>query len=146
MSEDSVLFVCLGNIIRSPLCEGLFRKYTGGKIEVDSAAVTYDDLGQHPHPLAQRIASEHGFDISGHVSRLISVHDFSSYKYIVSLEPYVYNRLKKMQPPRTPAKIVELIPKTTVINPWCGDYKDFRDMFNQINPAMKSFISMFIQQ
>ena len=79
-TPHSVMFVCLGNIIRSPLSEGLFRKIVNNyadqsnnnKILVDSSAVGSYDLGQHPVDFSQQIALENGFDISKHVSKLIT--------------------------------------------------------------------------
>lgn len=139
----SVLFVCLGNIIRSPLCEGLFRHLMGSSYLVDSAAVTDDDLNQHPNPHSQRIAREHGFDISKHISRLVTFEDFSKFDIIVGLEPYVTNELKRMKPINTNPIIVNLSPGRGIPNPWCNPYKDFIPMYAQIEEAMNVFIKKY---
>ena len=145
--SKSVLFVCLGNIIRSPTCEGLFRKLTKGKYRVDSAAVTDDDLHQHPHKLAIRISKEHGFDISNHISRLITDEDFQNFDIIVSLESYVQRCLHRLKK-RIPSSKAQVVPFTDcdVLNPWMGNYQDFVEMYSVIESSMNNFIKKYFPE
>lgn len=140
----SVLFVCLGNIIRSPTCEGLLRTLVTPNVTVDSAAVTRDDLGQHPHRHVQRLAREHGYDISGHVSRLITAKDYSDFDIIVALEPYVFSCLKQRKPSNSKAQICEFAPGVAISNPWCGGKRDFDEMYQEIEHWMPKFIEKHI--
>lgn len=138
----SVLFACLGNIIRSPLCEGLLKTLVHG-VYVDSAAVTRDDLNQHPHKHSQRVAKEHGYDISNHVSRLITNEDFQKFDIIVSLEDYVHYCLERKKPPNSRAIVVRFA-SYDIDNPWCNPYRDFVTMYAQIEQEMPNFIKQFI--
>ena len=138
----SVMFVCLGNIIRSPLCEGLLKTLVHG-IKVDSSAVTTDDIDQSPHKHSRRIAKEHGFDISNHISKLIRDEDFYNFDLIVSLEGYVGRELKYIQPKGSPARIVPFA-SYDISNPWCNPYKDFVTMYAEIEKEMQTFIKTYI--
>jgi protein-tyrosine phosphatase len=89
VTAPAVLFVCLGNYIRSPVCEGLLRKLVQPQVIVDSAAITTDDLDSRPHKFAQKISRKHDFDISSHIARLIRPDDYDRFDVIVSLEPSV---------------------------------------------------------
>jgi protein-tyrosine phosphatase len=149
MSADknpSVLFVCLGNIIRSPLCEGLLRSCVDRSVRIDSAAVTADDLDQHPMNHAQTVARQHGFDISSHISKLITDEDFARFDIIVALERYVYDCLKRSQPRGSKALICEFVPGKNIPNPWCGSLSDVQSMYVQIERGMKEFIRKYIPE
>lgn len=135
----SVMFVCLGNIIRSPTCEGLLRSLVTDNVFVDSSAVTTDDIGQHPHKHAQRVCKEHGFNISSHVSKLIRDEDFAKFDLIVSLEEYVFRCLKRMEPKNAKGKVVRFS-SIDISNPWYGNKKDFDEMYSEIEKEMKTFV------
>jgi protein-tyrosine phosphatase len=145
-AAPSVLFVCLGNYIRSPVCEGLLRTLVDPAVVVDSAAVTYDDIGQHPHPHAREIARAHGFDISAHVSRIVAKEDYDRFTVIVSLEPSVKRALVSQKPGKCRAHIVEFIPGRVVRNPWASPYRDFELMYGQIEAGMAKFIKREIPE
>jgi protein-tyrosine-phosphatase len=136
----AVLFVCLGNIIRSPTCEGLLRTLVTPDVVVHSAAVTADDLGSHPHRHVQRVCREHGFDISSHVARMVTPRDFAAFDVIVSLEPSVQRSLVKQAPQLCTAAIVEFVPGSRISNPWASPYPDFVTMYGQIEAAMPAFV------
>jgi protein-tyrosine phosphatase len=142
----SILFVCLGNIIRSPTCEGLLRTLVQPSVLVDSAACTRGDLGQSPAEHAETICKEHGFDISSHVSRLITDDDFRKFDLIVSLEHYVHTCLEEMRPPGSRASIVEFVPGKDIDNPWWAPYEQFERMYAQIEAGMGPFIKKHIPQ
>lgn len=143
MTEErfAVMFVCMGNIIRSPLCEGLLRTMVTDAVLVDSAAVFTDDIDSAPHEHAQRVARENGFDISGHISKLITQQDFSKFDLIVTLDRIVYNEVCRMKPKGTKSKVMMFIPKKNVTNPWCAPYLDFKTMYeNELLPGMRAFV------
>jgi protein-tyrosine phosphatase len=140
-TAPSVLFVCLGNYIRSPVCEGLLRTLVDPAVVVDSAAVTTNDIGKHPHAHAQEIARAHGFDISAHVARLVSAADFSRFSVLVALEPCVKRALVEQKPAKCRAHIAELVPGKAILNPWASSYRDFEIMYHQIEVGMAKFIA-----
>lgn len=86
-----VLFVCLGNICRSPLFEGYYVSYFAkNKLAptffADSAATSTYHIGQTPHSGGQRCAREHGFDISKHHARQVKASDFDRFDLIVGMD------------------------------------------------------------
>lgn len=150
---QSVMFVCLGNIIRSPLSEGLFRKIINKsndakclskeRIHVDSSAVGNYDLGKHPVDFSQQIALENGFDISKHVSKLITKNDFYNFDLIVSLDPSVFSRLQKMKPADSKAQIIELIPNKYVLNPYGLPRPMFDKMYKEISYGIIELVKKY---
>ena len=73
-AEPSVLFVCLGNICRSPLAEAAFRreaKRTGLDVEIDTAGTGHWHVGEAPDRRARAVAQRHGIDISGYRARQV---------------------------------------------------------------------------
>ena len=69
-----IIFVCLGNICRSPMAEAMFRQmvaqeHLSDQIEIDSAATSNEEEGNSPHPGAQKTMRHHHLDPSGLVSR-----------------------------------------------------------------------------
>ncbi|OHS99425.1 Low molecular weight phosphotyrosine protein phosphatase [Tritrichomonas foetus] len=141
----SILFVCIGNVIRSPFCEGLFIKIMKDigydqNITCSSAAIGAKDIGRKPRRGAIKLAKTEGFDISNHKSRKITKKDFLTFNLIVSLEPPVYNALLQVKPIESKAEIVEFIPKIAVINPYSGLMKDYKMMHEQITKGMPIFI------
>ena len=78
----SILFVCLGNICRSPLAEGVLRavlaeRGKGHDIVLDSAATSGWEVGSAPDPRSIEIAARHGIDISRQRARKVLPEDFS---------------------------------------------------------------------
>jgi protein-tyrosine phosphatase len=86
----SVLFVCLGNICRSPMAEGLFQSLvaTGGMdrvIQADSAGTSCFHTGELPDPRMMQTASLHGIQLT-HRARKLVVEDFGKFDYILSMD------------------------------------------------------------
>lgn len=100
----SVLFVCLGNICRSPLAEGVFRmlaeeRSIASRLEIDSCGTGGWHVGEPPHLGSQRVAKVHGIDISGLRARSISKEDFKRFDLLVAMdsenERYLKNHSSK---------------------------------------------------
>lgn len=88
-----VLFVCLGNICRSPLCEGAFQNYLNqnrltSSFFTDSAATSTYHIGEHPHSGGQRCAKGHNADISKHRARQVNKSDFEKYDLVLGMDEY----------------------------------------------------------
>lgn len=92
MSESvSVLFVCLGNICRSPSAEGVFRKVVedaglAGKVRIDSCGTGHWHVGKAPDKRAQAAAAKRGIDISGLKARQIEESDLTEFDYVVVMD------------------------------------------------------------
>ncbi|MCW8839103.1 MAG: low molecular weight phosphotyrosine protein phosphatase [Thiovulaceae bacterium] len=86
---DSIIFVCLGNICRSPLAEGIAKKYIKDKsldIKVDSAGTGDWHVGENPCLNSIKVAKKNGIDISKLVSRQVKKEDFKTYDLVVALD------------------------------------------------------------
>jgi protein-tyrosine phosphatase len=97
----SVLFVCLGNICRSPLAEAAFRaeaERLGLEVVIDSAGTGDWHLGHPPDPRAAAVAKRNGIDISHLRARRVSPADFRRFDHIVGLDAQNLADLKAMQP------------------------------------------------
>ncbi|EAC9077102.1 low molecular weight phosphotyrosine protein phosphatase [Listeria monocytogenes] len=86
-----VVFVCLGNICRSPMAEGLFRKEVAeagltDEIKIDSAATGTWNLGKPPHRGTQAVLKKHDVDYQGMRARKISDIDFNEADFIIGMD------------------------------------------------------------
>jgi len=84
-----ILFVCLGNICRSPIAEGVARhliKSRGFSLEVDSAGTSSWHEGEHPCTHSVKVAQLHGVDISAQTSRPVLPKDKEAFDYIVAMD------------------------------------------------------------
>jgi protein-tyrosine phosphatase len=97
----SVLFVCLGNICRSPLAEAAFRREverTGIDVSADSAGTGDWHIGKAPDPRAIAVAGTNGVDIAQLRARQVTRDDFKQFDYIVALDAQNLAHLRRMQP------------------------------------------------
>lgn len=100
---NSILFVCLGNICRSPLAEGVFRavwaeRGWGRDIRLDSAATSGWEVGSPPDPRSIAVAMRHGVDISGQRARKITPQDFSRFDLVLGMDRSNVADLKALAP------------------------------------------------
>lgn len=95
----SIIFVCLGNICRSPLADGIAKKYVksnGLDIEIDSAGTGDWHVGENPCPNSIQVAKNNGVDISNLVSRQVKKQDFETYDLVVALDDKNMNDLSNL--------------------------------------------------
>ena len=86
-----VLFVCHGNICRSPMAEFIFKKMVKSsglqdQFEIASAAVSSEELGNPVYPPAREVMRRHGIDCSGKYARQIRSSDYSDFDYIIGMD------------------------------------------------------------
>lgn len=81
-----VLMVCLGNICRSPLAEGILDSMTDSSVMVDSAGTAGYHVGNPPDPRSVSVAAAHGIDISGQRCRRFGQEDFDDFDYILAMD------------------------------------------------------------
>jgi len=99
----AVLFVCMGNICRSPMAEGAFRAAAEkagllDRLIIDSAGTLGYHAGSPPDPRAQNASKVHGVDISGQQSRKVTADDFEAFDYILVMDRENYNELMAQCP------------------------------------------------
>ncbi|HEY0625488.1 MAG TPA: low molecular weight protein-tyrosine-phosphatase [Allosphingosinicella sp.] len=130
----SILFVCLGNICRSPLAEAAFRgeaERIGLNVEIDSAGTGDWHLGYPPDPRAVAVAEKNGVDISHLRARKVGADDFHAFDHIIALDEQNLANLKRMQPPRGKAKLSLLLDHVegregqAVADPYYGEAEHF---------------------
>lgn len=97
-----LLFVCLGNICRSPTVEGIFRSQAdkagwSSMFAIDSAGTTDTHAGEPPDLRAQRHARDRGIDISTLRARHIGPDDFERFDYILAMDHTVLDSLRRLQ-------------------------------------------------
>ena len=100
--KTSVLFVCMGNICRSPTAEGVFRHVVEADgqldVRVDSAGTHAYHVGEPPDPRAQRAALERGVDLARLRARRVSSRDFRDFTHILAMDQQNLRLLQEMQP------------------------------------------------
>jgi protein-tyrosine phosphatase len=145
----SVLFVCLGNICRSPLAEAALRaaaERTGVSIEVDSAGTGGWHVGEPPDRRAQALARRHGLDIAGLRGRQASAADFHRFDHIFALDPSNLAALRAMQPSGGRAELsllLDLVPGregTGVHDPYYGPDSGFDETWADVTAAADAFL------
>lgn len=150
MSQPSVLFVCLGNICRSPLAEAALRAQAveaGIALTIDSAGTGSWHAGDPPDPRAQAEARRHGLDISGYRARQVELDDFRRFGQIFALDPMNLRDLQRIAPPRSTARVsllMDLVPGregTAVIDPYEGEARDFEQVWEDVSAAAARFLA-----
>ncbi len=99
-----VLFVCMGNICRSPTAEGVFRKLLQerrleGRVEVDSAGTHGYHVGEAPDPRTQRAAAARGYDLSTVRARKVTPADLEYFDLVLAMDRNNLDVLRTLCPP-----------------------------------------------
>ncbi|KRM09612.1 low molecular weight protein-tyrosine-phosphatase [Lentilactobacillus farraginis] len=145
----NVLFVCLGNICRSPMAEGIFKEMVAkqhlqDKIHIDSAGISSEEEGNQPHPGAQAEMAKHGLDISMLRSRPITRQDFQWADLIIGMDSQNIYYLKQMADSSTENKIhlcFDIVPEKAgqdIPDPWY-DHK-FGRTYRQLSLALPKWL------
>lgn len=103
--------VCLGNICRSPLAEGILSNMLEAKNDwlVDSAGTGSWHIGEPPHKESQKVAKKNGIDISSQKARQFSIKDFDTFDLILAMDSENYNNIISMAKNEEEKKKVKLI-------------------------------------
>lgn len=131
---ESVLFVCMGNICRSPLAEAAFRaeaERRGLDVTVDSAGTGDWHAGEAPDRRAQAVARRNGVDVSGLRARQVTPEDFYRFDHIVALDDRNLGDLQDIRPADATADLSLLLDHVpgrageAVVDPYQGDAAGF---------------------
>jgi protein-tyrosine phosphatase len=146
-----VLFVCLGNICRSPAAEGVFRTLVERRglahaLFADSAATHGYQVGRAPDVRAQAEARRRGFDVSGLRARVAESEDFQRFDYILAMDRHNLADLAAICPPAEGRRLHRFLDFTPglscrdVPDPYLGDSSDFARMFDLIEIGVVSLL------
>lgn len=148
--------VCLGNICRSPLAEGILQdkaKRAGLDWKVDSAGTNSYHIGEPPHKLSQKVAKANGIDICQQRARRFTAADFETYDHIYALAGDVVQDMKRMtgkafNPSKVSLLLDDLYPgeNRDVPDPWYGPEPNYHEAYALISKACDAIISNYQTQ
>jgi protein-tyrosine phosphatase len=150
-----VLFVCLGNICRSPMAEGAFRaaaQKRGLACHVDSAGTASYHLGHQPDSRAIAVASQNGIDIAGQSARQIERDDFYRFTHIIALDRANLEGLREKAPRDGTARLAMLLDAVDgrrgepVADPYYGDAAAFEAAWSVINTGVAAWADRLLQE
>jgi protein-tyrosine phosphatase len=151
-----ILFVCLGNICRSPTAEGVFRDLVhkaapGLEVEIDSAGTAGYHIGTAPDPRSQSAALRRGIDISDLRARQITRGDFAKFDLILAMDRDNLRDLEAKSPADARAKMrlfLDYAPqtgRTEVPDPYYGGAADFELVLDLCTAAARGLIAALQQ-
>lgn len=155
MAKASVLFVCMGNICRSPLAEGAFRteaERLGLEVAVDSAGTGDWHRGEPPDPRAIAVARRNGVDISGLRARQVKPDDFRTFTHIYALDHDNLRGLLQVAPDDATAEVglllnlVEGRQGGAVVDPYQGDDASFDVTWSDVVLAARALARRLVDE
>ena len=151
MAQVRVLFVCLGNICRSPMAEGVFRKRVADAgltevIEIDSAGTHAYHVDEPPDPRAQAAVRRRGIEIGGLRGRRATGEDFTRFDYILAMDHENYEHLEAIAPEEHVHKLRLFLEYATrcaeraVPDPYFGAANGFDRVLDMIEDAAEGLL------
>jgi protein-tyrosine phosphatase len=140
----SVLFVCMGNICRSPSAEAVFRHKMNDKgiaLTIDSAGTTGSHAREKPDHRAQKIGVERGYSFDKIKARKITVEDFAKFDLVLAMDEHNIKELKKVAPNAQHEKIqlfleyAENFEELEVPDPYYGGARGFKFVLDLVEDA-----------
>ncbi|MBA6412130.1 low molecular weight phosphotyrosine protein phosphatase [Parahaliea sp. F7430] len=152
MSPTTVLFVCLGNICRSPTAHGVFEQLVmerglGDQITVDSCGTADWHSGKGPDPRTVAEAKKRGYDLSSLRARQVEASDFKDFDYIIAMDSSNLADLKAMQPADFSGRLalfLDFAPELAereVPDPYYGEHEGFSHVLDLVEQASAGLLS-----
>jgi len=151
MPPKRILMVCLGNICRSPLAEGILRdkaRAAGLDWEIDSAGTNGYHVGEAPHPLSVKVARNNGIDIGGQRARQFSAADFQRFDKIYAMSGDVIDEMRRIAGRQFDASKVDLLMNEVhpgrnedIPDPWYGPEPGYHEVYALIDQAAEQMVA-----
>ncbi len=134
-----ILFICHGNICRSPMAEYIFKDIAAQRglsdsFHIESAAISYEEQGNPIYPPARRILAEHGITGIRHQARRIERADYKRFDYLIAMEQYHLRNMDRILGGDPDGKFYRMLDFTdhpgNIDDPWYTD--DFETAYEQI--------------
>ncbi len=148
-----ILFICHGNICRSPMAEFVMRdliekEHLTHKVQVASAAVSSEELGSPVYPPVQRLLNQHGIDCSGKRARTMTKADYADYDMLIGMEHGNLYRMQRICSADPDGKISLLLDYTDrpgdIADPWYSG--DFAETWADVNLGCKGLLKHLQQK
>lgn len=144
-----VLFVCHGNICRSPMAEFILKKLVKDKglekdFEISSSATSREEIGNDIYPPAKACLKSHNIPFERHMARQITKQDLSYYDYIIAMEDYNITNLKRVVGDCNKYSLLKDYTdiKGNIVDPWYTG--DFETSYNEILQGCLCFLDKLI--
>ena len=151
-----VLFVCLGNICRSPTAEGVFRHYVeqaglSEQITIDSAGTADWHIGKTPDPRTIKAAAQRGYDLSVLRERQAVADDFYKFDLILAMDDSNLENLQAIQPADGKAELALYLPRfglkqREVPDPYYGGEDGFELVLGMLEQASEKLLAEVREQ
>ncbi len=144
MQKPALLFVCLGNICRSPLAEGAMRaaaERAGLDLEIDSCGTGAYHVGSPPDPRSIETAAAHGIDISGLRGRQLAAEDFTRFTHIFAMDHQNLRNIEAVRPAGASAQVsllMDAVPGregAAIADPYYDGEEHFEFTWEDVNAA-----------
>lgn len=146
-----VLFVCLGNICRSPLAEGIFRHHVeqaglADQIEVDSAGTGGWHVGELPDPRSIEVAARHGIDLTVQRARQFTPEDLRRFDHVMVMDRSNLNTVRRHTRSGDTARVALMMeeaperPEIEVPDPYYGAGDGFQRVYEMIDAASAALL------
>ncbi|HEY0833981.1 MAG TPA: low molecular weight protein-tyrosine-phosphatase [Azospirillum sp.] len=146
-----VLFVCTGNICRSPTAEGVFRALVreaglDGRIATDSAGTHDYHVGEAPDRRSQAAAKRRGVDLSDLRARRVAADDFTRFDYVLAMDQGHLAQLQRLAPPDSAAEVrlfmdyAPAAPRRDVPDPYYGEGSHFDEVLDLVEAASRGLL------
>lgn len=147
-----VLFVCLGNICRSPTAHGVFQKMLadaglGAEIEVDSAGTGDWHIGRSPDPRSQAAALSRNYDLSPLRARQVCLADFHEFDYILAMDKQNLTDLQAMRSDQAKCELALFLnyaanpTRCEVPDPYYGGERGFDEVLDLVEAAAAGLLA-----
>ena len=150
--QISVLFVCMGNICRSPTAEGVFRHHVveaglDEHVEIDSAGTHAYHAGEPPDRRAQAAAERRGISLSGLRARRVRAEDFERFSYVIAMDRENHALLAEFADPDHHDKIRLFLdyssgPESEVPDPYYGGATGFERVLDLVEDASRGLLEV----